>query len=61
MGQTIKDEVPVGACTKKIIRLIVFSAYVDVPYVASIGFTNGITTEVDQIKGYFRGTLTTNS
>jgi len=56
-----RDEIEVGPCTKKIIRLIVYSAPVDVPYVAKIGYTNGITNEVDIILGNFRGTLTTNT
>ena len=60
VGQSQRDEVEVGPCTKKIMRLIVYSAYVEVPYVVNIGYTNGITNEVDRISGYFRGVLTTN-
>jgi len=56
-----RDEIEVGPCTKKIVRLIVYSAYVDVPYVAKIGYTNGIANEVDTILGHFRGTLTSTA
>jgi hypothetical protein len=39
-------------------QLIVYSTYVDIPYVAVIGYTNGIANEVDNISGHFRGVLT---
>lgn len=42
VGQKQKDEIDVKPCTKKIISQIVYSSIVDIPYLARIGFTNGV-------------------
>jgi hypothetical protein len=42
VGQMQRDEVKVNACTKMTVKLIVYSSDADVPYVARIGYSNGI-------------------
>jgi hypothetical protein len=42
VGQMQRDEVKVKACTRMIAKLIVYSSHADVPFVARIGYSNGI-------------------
>lgn len=48
-------------CTKMTIRLVVYSGHADIPYVATIGYINRVTNEVDTISGRFRGVLASNA
>jgi hypothetical protein len=43
VGKTERDEVYVMPCTRMSMQLIVYSNYVDIPYLATIGYSNGVT------------------
>jgi len=44
IGQKQRDEIEVPSCTIKTIRQIVYSSEMDIPYMALIGYSNGIGT-----------------
>lgn len=45
-------------CTKKIVKQIVYTAVVDIPYIMTISLTNGDKSQADGVKGAYKGALT---
>ena len=45
VGRKYKDEIEVPACRKYTINQIVYNSEVDIPYIVTIEYTNGVATE----------------